>query len=77
MQDGMSSWSCRYEADGLCRKVDGAYCRPGMKGCILVGKVTFQDGVIPSPVWPPDAAPSAREPAREGTPHPRSIPPDP
>jgi ABC-type phosphate transport system substrate-binding protein len=23
-----------------------------MKGCILVGKVTFQDGVIPSPVWP-------------------------
>ncbi|MGA8893554.1 MAG: hypothetical protein WB493_18480 [Anaeromyxobacteraceae bacterium] len=49
----MSSWSCRYEADGLCRKVDGAYCRPGMKGCILVGKVTFQDGVVPSPVWPP------------------------
>ncbi len=48
----MSSWSCRYEADGLCRKVDGAYCRPGRKGCILVGKVTFQDGVIPSPVWP-------------------------
>jgi hypothetical protein len=48
----MSSWSCRYEADGICRKVDGAYCRPGMKGCILVGKVTFQDGVVPSPVWP-------------------------
>jgi hypothetical protein len=48
----LSSWSCRYEADGLCRKLDGAFCRPGMKGCILVGKVTFQDGVVPSPVWP-------------------------
>jgi hypothetical protein len=23
-----------------------------MKGCILVGKVVFQDGVVPSPVWP-------------------------
>jgi hypothetical protein len=59
----MSSWSCRYEADGICRKVDGAYCRPGMKGCILVGKVTFQDGVVPSPVWP-----AGHERARPGEP---------
>lgn len=44
--------------NGICKKVDGAYCRPGMKGCILVGKVTFQDGVIPAPVWPPDDAES-------------------
>ncbi len=51
----MSSWSCRHEASGICRKVDGAYCRPGMKGCILVGKVKFEDGVIPAPVWPEDA----------------------
>ena len=49
----MSSWNCRYEVNGICRKVDGAYCRPGMKGCILVGKVKFQDGVVPAPVWPP------------------------
>jgi hypothetical protein len=55
MRGRMSSWSCRYEAGGLCKKVDGAYCRPGMKGCILVGKVTFQDGVVPSPVWPESA----------------------
>lgn len=48
----MSSWSCRYELNGICKKVDGAYCRPGMKGCILVGKVKFEDGVIPAPVWP-------------------------
>lgn len=64
----MSSWSCRYEASGICRKVDGAYCRPGMKGCILVGKVKFEDGVVPAPVWPEDgrsapaAGPGGREP---------------
>ena len=51
----MSSWSCQYEATGLCKKLDGAYCRPGMKGCVLVGKVTFQDGEIPAPVWPDGA----------------------
>jgi len=49
----VSSWNCRHEVNGICQKVDGAYCRPGMKGCILVGKVKFQDGVIPAPVWPP------------------------
>jgi len=69
-ENPLSSWSCRYEADGLCRKVDGAYCRPGMKGCILVGKVKFQDGVIPSPVWPEGARPpegtSGSDPSSDG-----------
>lgn len=74
----MSSWSCRYELNGICKKVAGAYCRPGMRGCILVGKVKFQDGVIPAPVWPagerpgraaddgadPDAAGAPAESAR-------------
>ena len=49
----MSGWSCKFEVNGICERVDGAYCRPGMKGCILYGKVEFHDGVIPSPVWPP------------------------
>lgn len=53
----MSSWSCPYQVDEICRKVKGAYCRPGMRGCIVVGKVTFQDGKIPFPVWPPGANP--------------------
>lgn len=60
----MSSWNCRHEVNGICMKVAGAYCRPGMKGCILVGKVTFQDGVIPSPVWPPNADGSPGGPRR-------------
>jgi hypothetical protein len=77
MDGTLSSWSCRYEADGLCRKVDGAYCRPGMKGCILVGKVTFQDGVVPSPVWPPESGPPAREPGCDAPPHPGFTPPKP
>ena len=49
----MSGWSFRFDQNGICDKVDGAYCRPGMRGCILYGKVEFHDGVIPSPVWPP------------------------
>ena len=48
----MSSWSCPHEDRGLCRKVARAHCRPGMKGCVLAGKVQFQDGAVPSPVWP-------------------------
>lgn len=48
----MSGWSCRFDVNGICDRVDGAYCRPGMKGCILQGQVTFHDGVVPLPVWP-------------------------
>lgn len=48
----MSSWSCPHEVDALCEKLGGACCRPGMKGCVLAGKVEFPDGKIPAPVWP-------------------------
>jgi hypothetical protein len=50
----------------LCRKVDGAYCRPGMRGCVIAGKVTFQDGVIPHPVWPTGTNARDRERAATG-----------
>ena len=66
----MTSWSCPHEVDGICRRVDGALCRPGMKGCTLAGKVTFEDGRIPAPVWPtpdgrrPERAPGDDEDAR-------------
>ena len=56
----MSSWSCPHQVGDLCRKVKGAYCRPGMRGCVLVGQVTFQDGVVPWPVWPQGADPRER-----------------
>ncbi len=48
----MSSFSCPHEVDGHCERLDGAFCVPGMRGCILVGKVEFPNGRIPSPVWP-------------------------
>ena len=49
----MSGWSCKFEENETCLRVDGANCRPGMKGCILQGQVTFHDGITPSPTWPP------------------------
>jgi hypothetical protein len=62
----MSSWNCPHQVNDYCRKVNGAYCRPGMRGCILFGKVTFQDGKAPYPVWPPgaDAGERARAEAK-------------
>ena len=64
----MSSWSCPHEADGICQRVNGAYCRPGMRGCILCGKVVFEDGVIPAPRWPSadGTEPQTRPPRRDG-----------
>jgi hypothetical protein len=29
-----------------------------MKGCVLVGKVSFQDGDVPEPEWPPGRLPA-------------------
>ena len=37
----MSSWTCPHDLDGICQKVNGARCDPGMKGCVLFGKVRF------------------------------------
>jgi hypothetical protein len=35
-----------------------------MKGCILVGKVQFADGIVPEPRWPPGKSP--KRPCPEG-----------
>ncbi|MGC3999389.1 MAG: hypothetical protein QM767_18885 [Anaeromyxobacter sp.] len=66
----MGGWGCSFEAEGICRRVDGACCRPGMKGCVLAGKVTFPDGRIPAPVWPDEdgAPPPAPVPVRDREP---------
>jgi hypothetical protein len=29
------SWGCPHEVDGLCQRVSGAICEPGMRGCVL------------------------------------------
>jgi len=69
----VTGWGCRHEVNGVCQRVDGALCRPGMRGCILVGKVTFADGRIPAPVWPvghPRAAPGSPGPDPDTDPGP-------
>jgi hypothetical protein len=35
----MSSWGCPHEVDGVCLRVKGASCHPGMLGCVVQGKV--------------------------------------
>ena len=37
----MSAWSCPHDLDGVCQRVQGAICAPGMRGCVLEGKVRF------------------------------------
>nr|WP_320133661.1 hypothetical protein [uncultured Holophaga sp.] len=51
------SWECPNEHQGRCARVGGAYCRPGMKGCVLAGRIGFPEGEPPEPVWPSDVPP--------------------
>lgn len=39
----MSSWSCPHDNYGVCERVSGARCDPGMRGCVLHGKVVFAE----------------------------------
>jgi hypothetical protein len=59
----MGSFGCPHEVDGLCQRVNGACCVPGMLGCILHGKVEFPDGLERRPLWPDGAR---RPPSRPG-----------
>lgn len=56
------SWGCPHEVDGICQKVNGAYCKPGMRGCVLAGKVEFEEGKPPLPRWPPGKRPDSKKP---------------
>ncbi len=62
------SWGCPHEVDGLCQRVNGALCEPGMRGCVLDGKVTFPDRRPHLPRWPSSehvAAPAAAKAKEE------------
>lgn len=37
----MSAWSCPHDLNGVCQRVRGATCDPGMRGCVLHGKVVM------------------------------------
>jgi hypothetical protein len=37
----MGGWGCPHDANGECQHVPGKRCDPGMKGCVLYGRVRF------------------------------------
>lgn len=39
----MGSWGCPHEVNGVCLHVKSVPCDPGMKGCVLYGRVTFSN----------------------------------
>lgn len=39
----MSGWGCPHEVGNKCTLIKNLPCDPGMKGCVLHGKVTFAD----------------------------------
>lgn len=63
------SWGCPHEVDGLCERLKGAICDPGMRGCVLAGKVEFTDGREHAPRWPAkgdgEGGPTSGNPAGE------------
>ena len=57
----MSSWSCPHDLDGVCQRVQGALCDPGMRGCVLYGRFVFanqEKEVVRKPV------PASKQPVR-------------
>lgn len=61
----MSAWSCPHDLNGICQRVQGAVCEPGMRGCELEGKVRFAREALNLP----------RKPVRAKTPaHPDRKP---
>ena len=71
----MSAWSCPHDLNGICQRVQGAACDPGMRGCELHGKVRFAEenrnrprkpvlSKVEGPVRTTTRTPSAKAPKR-------------
>jgi len=52
----MNAWICPHDVDGVCQRVQGAVCDPGMRGCVLEGKVRFAREEMNLPRKPVKAA---------------------
>lgn len=65
----MSAWSCPHDINGVCQRVAGAICDPGMRGCVLHGKVVFAKDEMNVPRKPVAADKTKEKPAK--TPAPR------
>lgn len=55
----MSNWGCPHDANGICQRVQGAVCAPGMRGCELEGKVRFANPELNLPRKPVRAEPTS------------------
>ncbi len=58
----MTSWSCPHDLNGVCQLVKGAACDPGMRGCVLHGKVRFASEDKNRPRKPAKAKPAPPPP---------------
>lgn len=64
------AWGCPHDLNGVCQKVRGAVCSPGMRGCELEGKVRFANPELNAPrkperaQAPAEAAPATDKPSR-------------
>jgi hypothetical protein len=61
----VSSWGCPHEIDGVCQRVRGAWCDPGMLGCVVQGRVE-RLGKPPGPRRPVRAEDTGEAGGREG-----------
>lgn len=55
----MSGWGCPHEDKGVCTRLGGRPCDPGMRGCILHGRFRFANESKNRPRRP---APAAEQP---------------
>lgn len=55
----MNTWSCPNDLDGVCQRVRGARCDPGMRGCVLHGRFRFAKDEVPAERKPVKAVPLA------------------
>jgi hypothetical protein len=39
----MGSWGCPHDVNGVCQRVKKLPCDPGMRGCVLYGRVVFSN----------------------------------
>ncbi|MFZ5510597.1 MAG: hypothetical protein ACOZCP_11145 [Pseudomonadota bacterium] len=60
----MSSWSCPHDVNDICQRVQGARCRPGMRGCVLEGRVVLASLEGQPAPKPQKAVPEKRAPAQ-------------
>jgi hypothetical protein len=70
----MSAWSCPHDLEGICQRVLGAVCAPGMRGCVLEGKVRFARDEMNLPRKPVKAAPPETDEVRPSLPPRRRLP---